>query len=395
MRIFITLADYMQMQIVNIEFNQFIAAGNSFLKNLIEDLNMNGFDTDDLQCDHLCFRVDSLQKYNQYKLNLLSWGQLLTESVVNGRPISTFQLSMPFKYRNHSISIVELPAPKSGIFYETGFEHAEFIVDEDLESFAKKYSYIGFDGFQKKMINSELHLQLASGLVKFHRISLERVIEIEKSKLTDVIFDFDGTIIDSRSAIYEINRQVFSKILNRTVSTDEAIKNFHPEFQRLFDTFGVEQAQQKAEAIELWGAISLKFEFHLFDGIKKMLIDLCEAGLRLHLWTARDEVSAMEILSFHGLTHFFQTLSFSSSLKSKPHQDSLLFNYKMAPKNSVIVIGDSATDIRGAHNIQALAGAAVWCVHSDYHLLEKSGAEIFFSKPDEVTNWILNQALIS
>ena len=195
-----------------LEFNKFISDGSVFLENLIIELLKKSIDIENIKCDHLCFRVDSIENYQLFSNGLSNYGELLTESMVNGRPICIFRLNARFKFRNFETSIVELPAPKIGSPYKTGFEHAEFVISEDLNSFAHKYSHLNFS-IIKKNSNSELLLPMSCGQVKFHRISLERIIEIEKSKITDVIFDFDGTLINSRDAIYEINRQLDQRMM--------------------------------------------------------------------------------------------------------------------------------------------------------------------------------------
>ena len=76
------------------------------------------------------------------------------------------------------ISIIEVPEPKNGSYYENGFEHAEFVIEDSFEQFAQKNSQINFDWSNaNKKINPELRVKLNDNIsLKFHHQSLENLI---------------------------------------------------------------------------------------------------------------------------------------------------------------------------------------------------------------------------
>ncbi len=78
-----------------------------------------------------------------------------------------------------------MPSPKKNTSYSSGFEHVEFVSDIELDLFIKKYSWIDFDiGGMNKSLNPEIRVSLKNGLsVKFHPMSLDKVIEIEKRQM--------------------------------------------------------------------------------------------------------------------------------------------------------------------------------------------------------------------
>jgi len=135
--------------------------------------------------DHLCYRVESNQEYEQFKDSFMNIGELLVESQVGGRLISTFKLNNPIEFEEWSVDIVELPAPKVGSHYELGFEHAEFVISETFDTFKAQYQGLDWDlTAMDKKHNPELRLKLAEQIsVKFHHQSLEDVIKIEKEGL--------------------------------------------------------------------------------------------------------------------------------------------------------------------------------------------------------------------
>lgn len=377
------------------DFNSFKATGEEIMMTLTTKLHEAGIPANSLKSDHLCFRVSTLEEYDFYKMALSKYGELLTEAMVNGRAISTFRLAAAFQTNSHEVPLLELPAPKPGTTYSTGFEHAEFLVNKCFTTFRSQFPHLDFAEGGNQTLNPELCLKLGQGIqAKFHHLSLDRVIEIEEAEIKDIIFDFDGTLIKSRENIYEINRIVFSNALGREVSLQESIDKFHPEFSKLFEAFSVSCPVKRSDAIASWGSVSSQFSYELFDGVLETLNGLKNHGFRLHLWTARDELSTRKVLKEHKIEGLFTTLSFATVTDSKPHANSLRFNWKEVCKNQVLVIGDSPSDIIGAKNISAIGSAALWDTHAKRSSLVATGAELFFYKITDFKDWLVNSAKV-
>lgn len=155
-----------------------------FLEKLFQTLTSEKIQIEDhWDVDHLCYRVDSIERYRQLKEQFLSFSKLLIESPVNGRPISTFRLNKPIEFQSHKIFLVELPAPKMGKIVKEGFEHIEVVCDVPFYELEKKYARLTLDkGGLKKDFNQELEICLGDRNVKFHQISLESVIRLEENK---------------------------------------------------------------------------------------------------------------------------------------------------------------------------------------------------------------------
>jgi predicted metalloenzyme YecM/phosphoglycolate phosphatase-like HAD superfamily hydrolase len=361
--------------------------GELFLKNLLNELESLGLSVTSMKVDHICFRVETASQYEEYKTLFSSAGLLLAEASVNGRPIATFRMNEAFCIGERVVELLELPAPKEGVEYATGFEHAEFIIKESFDEFSERHRHLQFKKSGNRNTNPELCLRTKLGQVKFHHVPLDRIIEIEKAKIKDIIFDFDGTLIRSRDTIYEINRIVFSQILGREVTVEESKKKFYPSFEKLFLAFEIESAQQKQMAVSLWSEVSKRFSYEVFEGVPELLRRL-SSRFNLHLWTARDEASACAILEQHGLETLFTTMSFATDVESKPHQGNLQFDWLRADSNTTVMIGDSPVDMIGAKNVRSIAAAALWDPGAHPSSLISSEAELFFYTLDEFEYWL-------
>lgn len=133
--------------------------------------------------DHLCFRVESEEEYQRVKKEFSSLGNLLVESPVAGRLISTFQLDQPLEFDQWRIDLIELPAPKPGKNVKQGFEHIEVVCDIPFINVKQLYSQAQFSSKAlTKRFNAELEMSLEAGQIKFHQLSLLSVIELENHK---------------------------------------------------------------------------------------------------------------------------------------------------------------------------------------------------------------------
>ena len=200
-------------------------------------------------CDHLCWRCASKDEYIKICKLLKSgddYGELLIETMIQGRPIATFKLGEPVKVdvkfslmdpeitnetingsseedckeirtkspcrsdmnipmstylRQFEIRCIEVPSPKPGRSYESGWEHVEFAIGdsgEDLKEFVERTkNYIDWDyrGYKKEVngdvaVNFEFDrspesscrgMERSKGCVKFHEQPLDKVIALEKA----------------------------------------------------------------------------------------------------------------------------------------------------------------------------------------------------------------------
>ena len=149
-----------------------------FLDQIFQHLAEDQIEVKDFELDHICYRVETDERYLELKGLLAEHGELLTETEIGGRPISTFKLQVPYQYRNREIHCLELPAPKEGSPYPEGFEHVEFVIGEPFQNFMNRYPNLEFKtkGMQKS-VNPEISRKYTGVSVKFHHHHIEYVIK--------------------------------------------------------------------------------------------------------------------------------------------------------------------------------------------------------------------------
>jgi len=157
---------------------ELLGDASPFLETIFQSLEANKVDVRNYELDHICYRVETIERYEALKKALSPLGKLLVESQIGGRSIATFQLHKPIVFQNRQIHVLELPAPKTGSFYKEGFEHVEFVIDTPFENFMQKHSHLSFKTKgMSKAVNPEISLRYDDFAVKFHHHTLAYVIE--------------------------------------------------------------------------------------------------------------------------------------------------------------------------------------------------------------------------
>lgn len=158
-----------------------IEKAQEFLQSTLEELNKYDLMLNHWEIDHLCYRTETVEEYELVKTSLTKSHKLLEESPINGRLISTIKLSSPIRFKNYIIDLIEVPAPKEGSPYQSGFEHIEVVIDCSFDVLKRKAERQGLSyKVAGSPLNSELVFKFDLFSVKFHHKSLEHVINIEQ-----------------------------------------------------------------------------------------------------------------------------------------------------------------------------------------------------------------------
>lgn len=182
-----------------------------FLCRIFEFLDNQGISVENFECDHICYRTSSKEEYLKILADITDKGigTVIHQCMIGGRPIACVGLNEPISFRNHSIHYLEIPCPKPGRHYETGYEHVEFAITGSsspldnlplLEKFMLQYPHVQWDTrAMEKTVNPDVSLDFGSGdskaTIKFHVLPLNLVCKYESDHqlVEDVPIDYFNT----------------------------------------------------------------------------------------------------------------------------------------------------------------------------------------------------------
>ncbi|NBF39402.1 MAG: HAD-IA family hydrolase [Spirochaetes bacterium] len=185
-----------------------------------------------------------------------------------------------------------------------------------------------------------------------------------------VVFDFDGTVADTRSSIISTFEETFRRLELPYPGEDVIAATIgiplHISFQVAADMSETESEAATAVYREVFKDRELA-DVHLFDGMRKVLDELSRRGMPLAIASSRSRPSLSRLLDYLGLTHHFSVVAGrEDAAREKPYPDLLLGVARalgIEPQH-LLVVGDTTFDIEMAHNAGAFSCAVRYGNHS-------------------------------
>lgn len=155
-----------------------------------------GLDITPLTADHISLRCHQNATAERWRKGLLQCGTLLSENIINGRPICLFKLAEPIHVAHWQFSVVELPWPGEKRYPHEGWEHIEIVLPGDPATLnARAVALLSDEGLCQKGIavktsspkgererlpNPTLAVTDGTVTIKFHPWSIEDIVASEQ-----------------------------------------------------------------------------------------------------------------------------------------------------------------------------------------------------------------------
>ena len=211
-----------------------------------------------------------------------------------------------------------------------------------------------------------------------------------------VVFDWDGTLLDSAGAIVQAIQAACRDIGHPPPSDDQA---------RHVIGLGLADAMRHAPPDlppEHYQAMVDRYRFHylgadhrltLFEGIPEMLADMQTAGHILAIATGKSRLGLERALDHSGLRPLFQASRCADECHSKPHPqmlEELMAEFGVV-REATLMIGDTSHDLMMAQNAGVAGLAVTYGAHPHDHLLEHQPLACLHTVP-ELWTWLKENA---
>ena len=183
------------------------------------------------------------------------------------------------------------------------------------------------------------------------------------SRVRLVIFDLDGTLVDSHPFTYAAFRHALAHDATRPPADHEIHAAFGPPERVILARFvapaRIDAVYQRLQAYYAEHVRDLRVHVQM----RPLLDDCVAAGLRLGVFTGRARDSTALILRSLGLATFFGAVIAGDDVEQpKPAPDGVvaLMRALDVPAAATLVVGDSPLDLQAAHAAGADACFAAW-----------------------------------
>ncbi len=211
-----------------------------------------------------------------------------------------------------------------------------------------------------------------------------------------ILFDLDGTLIDSEQGITESAAYALGKFGITVRDHKELLPFIGPPLLQSFSIFYGFDAEKSVEAVayyrEYFGKVGV-YQNRIYDGIESLLRKLKEEGKTLLLATSKYEYYAIQILEQLNLMQYFTFVA--GSLKDGGRGTKaeviayVLEQQKIADFSEAIMIGDRKHDIEGAQTV-GIHSIGVLYGFGDREELSSQGATYLAANTDEIYQIVIN-----
>lgn len=180
-------------------------------------------------------------------------------------------------------------------------------------------------------------------------MAMRLIVTEMKYKL--VIFDWDGTIMDSISRIVSCVKTV-QRRARLPESTDQAIKDIiglslDQALLTLDPNLSSKQLNQLIAAYRLEYVENDPTPTPIFDQLEALLVELNQHGVKMAVATGKGRAGLNRVIEVSGLSHYFCDTVCASEANSKPDPQmiEMLINRGGIERRDVVMIGDSILDM--------------------------------------------------
>lgn len=210
----------------------------------------------------------------------------------------------------------------------------------------------------------------------------------EIMKYKNILFDLDGTLIDSYEGIargidkvveefgIELPKDVYRRFIGPPLT--ESFSKYMPDLD-------MKEVLQVFRSYYLTQGV---LQYTLFDGIKEMLSTLKSQGYKLYVATSKREDTAVEIIKHSNILGYFERV-FGAGFETRKEKFEVL-EYAFADADIVkaesVLVGDTMYDVDGAR-IVGIDSIAIAYGFGDREELQASDAVAFLETPQDVVKY--------
>lgn len=200
-----------------------------------------------------------------------------------------------------------------------------------------------------------------------------------------IIFDFDGTIVDSERATFEIASPILSKYLGRMITGEEFNNLKGKVWKREFEKWlPVNHSRAYNEIVRKWEATD--HDIPAYEGVLELLSLLKSRGVGMGIASSRETGQITELLEKLKIEAYFgAVIGQNDTSRHKPDPDplNLAADIMRVDRTRCIYIGDQLWDIMAAKSAGMISGAALWG-EGDGDVLSQAQPDYLFKKPCDV-----------
>lgn len=197
-----------------------------------------------------------------------------------------------------------------------------------------------------------------------------------------VVFDFDGTIVDSLSAVIKVCEDLMRRPKRFTPEEIEELKHKDP----LQIALELNIPKWKIPWLLMKGRRMFRNHMRsidIHDGMPDIIKSLHEAGVPLYVLSSNSKANVQRYLQWHGLDGYFKDIYGGAGVLGKSRKLFALFKKEKLEPSECWYVGDETRDITAAHLVGMKIVSVSWGYNSRLALADKD-PDVLVDTPAEL-----------
>ncbi|MFC0299903.1 pyrophosphatase PpaX [Virgibacillus soli] len=177
-----------------------------------------------------------------------------------------------------------------------------------------------------------------------------------------ILFDLDGTLIDTNELIKESFKYTFKQYGYEF--TEEQLLSFNgPPLRDTFNKIAPNLVDDMVQTYREHNFLHHDEYVKLFPGVKETLESLQKANIQLGIVSTKMRKGVEKGLSWTGLSSYFSTIiTLDEVTHAKPHPEPVLMGMEAlhGKKETTLMVGDNSHDIEAGQRAGVATAAVAW-----------------------------------
>ncbi|MFC5471449.1 pyrophosphatase PpaX [Cohnella suwonensis] len=207
-----------------------------------------------------------------------------------------------------------------------------------------------------------------------------------KRNITTVLFDLDGTIIDTNELIIQSFFYALKGIVPESFGREHIIPSMgQPLTDQLQQFSGQEDVATLTQSYREYNHLKHDEMVALFPGVADAVARLHSAGLKLGIVTTKMRSTTLRALELLGLLKYMDTIvTLDDVTHAKPHPEPVAKAIEAleAVPGQTLMVGDSSVDIKSAIAAGAIPVGVAWSLKGADNLYEAGAEHMLYGMED-------------
>ncbi|MET1013950.1 MAG: pyrophosphatase PpaX [Paenisporosarcina sp.] len=189
--------------------------------------------------------------------------------------------------------------------------------------------------------------------------------------ITTLLFDFDGTLLDTNDLIIQTFLSVLGKRYPGRFTKEDCLHFIGPSLKQTFDSIDTTLTN---ELIQEYRALNIEMHDDLvvaYDGVTETLRLLKSRGIKMAIVSTKMKDNIHRGLKWMGIEDVFDVvIGLDDVVNPKPDPEPILLALSKlnASKDEALMIGDNFHDIEGGQNAGVRTAGVAWTAKGEEYL---------------------------